>query len=385
MHLIACTWLLIVANLARVRADDPKPPPPPASPVRVRLEAARAAVERAASLNSEEGEKIRAGDLPAAEKARLEAASDARYYGALAGAMDDLLAAATGQPDDPASVEALGFVALRGRGLRTGQVEWALVALKRDHARAPGISAATRALFVNHDRPEATALLRAVIAANPDRVERGRACHDLAFLQQYHLKPTDPADGRAEVEATYERCLAEFADVPVVGYGAGRTVGDFARGALFDLRHLQVGMVAPDIVGRDVEGRPLRLGDHRGRPVVLIFSGEWCGPCRGTAPFLRALLTPEAQKSAPCVVLEVNTDETRDPIRRAIAAGEVAWPCWFDGGVTGPITMGWGVESFPLTFILDAEGVIRAKNVPGDALARTLADVLKDRPAAGRP
>lgn len=385
MRLIACALPLLMMHLASTRADDPRPPGAPASPVRDRLGAARAAVERAANLNDEEGTKIRAGDLPAAEQAQLEAASDARYDRTVADAMDDVLAVATVQRDDPASVEALGFVALRGRRLRTGQVERALIALERDHARAPGISAVTRTLFINHDRPEATALLRMVIAANPDRTERGRACHDLAWLQQYHLKPTDPATRRAEVEATYERCLAEFADVPVVGYGAGKTVGDFARGALFDLRHLQVGMVAPEISGEDVEGRPLRLSDHRGRVVVLIFSGEWCPPCRGTAPFLRALLPPEAQKIAPCVVLEVNTDETRDPIRRAMAAGAVAWPCWFDGGVTGPITMAWGVESFPLTFILDPSGIIRAKDVRGPDLARAVADVGKQHAAAGQP
>ncbi len=106
-------------------------------------------------------------------------------------------------------------------------------------------------------------------------------------------------------------------------------------------------MPAPEIAGEDVDGKPLRLSDHRGKVVVLVFSGEWCGPCRANAPFFRALLTPEAQAKAPCVVLEVNTDATREPLRKAIAAGEIAWPCWFDGGVTGPITHGLGGRVVP--------------------------------------
>lgn len=38
---------------------------------------------------------------------------------------------------------------------------------------------------------------------------------------------------------------------------------------------LAVGEVAPDIVGRDLDGKPLRLSDHRGKVVVLDFWGDW--------------------------------------------------------------------------------------------------------------
>jgi hypothetical protein len=36
-----------------------------------------------------------------------------------------------------------------------------------------------------------------------------------------------------------------------------------------------LGRPAPDIEGRDLDGNPMRLSDHRGKIVVLLFSGHW--------------------------------------------------------------------------------------------------------------
>lgn len=38
---------------------------------------------------------------------------------------------------------------------------------------------------------------------------------------------------------------------------------------------LQIGMEAPDIIGKDVDGNDIKLSDYRGRVVVLDFWGDW--------------------------------------------------------------------------------------------------------------
>ncbi len=38
---------------------------------------------------------------------------------------------------------------------------------------------------------------------------------------------------------------------------------------------IQVGNLAPEIVGEDVDGKTFRLSDYRGRVVVLDFWGDW--------------------------------------------------------------------------------------------------------------
>ncbi|MCK5942658.1 MAG: redoxin domain-containing protein [Planctomycetes bacterium] len=43
----------------------------------------------------------------------------------------------------------------------------------------------------------------------------------------------------------------------------------------FRKERLQVGMVAPDIAGEDLDGKPFKLSDYRGKVVVLDFWGDW--------------------------------------------------------------------------------------------------------------
>lgn len=42
-----------------------------------------------------------------------------------------------------------------------------------------------------------------------------------------------------------------------------------------DMPHLAVGRVAPEIDGEDVDGKPLKLSDYRGKVVLLDFWGHW--------------------------------------------------------------------------------------------------------------
>jgi len=48
-----------------------------------------------------------------------------------------------------------------------------------------------------------------------------------------------------------------------------------ARGFVFELENLQIGMVAPDIVGDDLDGVAFKLSDYRGKVVFLDFWGDW--------------------------------------------------------------------------------------------------------------
>ncbi len=85
------------------------------------------------------------------------------------------------------------------------------------------------------------------------------------------LREASPDELRAEAERLYERVVAEFADVE----NWRGTLADAAKGALFELRHLQIGMIAPDIEGEDIDGVPFKLSDYRGKVVVLDFWGDW--------------------------------------------------------------------------------------------------------------
>ena len=75
------------------------------------------------------------------------------------------------------------------------------------------------------------------------------------------------ADLTTRIEALFERAAKEYADVK---FRAG-TVGETAKSELYEIRHLSIGMVAPDIEGVDQDGEQFKLSDYRGKVVLLYF------------------------------------------------------------------------------------------------------------------
>jgi thiol-disulfide isomerase/thioredoxin len=284
-------------------------------------------------------------------------------------------------PKDPAVVEALKLVITTARAGPGEESYRALEILLRDRVRDPGLGDLCERIFYFVDAPVAESLLRSVLKQHPNRDDRGQACHALAtFLKSQarmvrrireeparideyvHARPREAterfvkeADLEAlekESESMLERVVAEFAEARV--WYDKRPLGAIATLELLEARNLSVGSVgkvAPEVTGRDHEGKPFALSDYRGMVVVLTFSGNWCGPCVGMYPQERELVTK--LKGKPFALVSVSTDADLASLKNSIASGEITWRCWWDGGTTGPITTRWGILSFPSIFALD--------------------------------
>ena len=73
------------------------------------------------------------------------------------------------------------------------------------------------------------------------------------------------------IESLFERAAKEYADVK---FRSG-TIGETAKSELYDIRHLGVGKVAPEIAGKDQDGKQFKLSDYRGNVVLLYFWSEF--------------------------------------------------------------------------------------------------------------
>ena len=135
---------------------------------------------------------------------------------------------------------------------------------------------------------------------------------------------------------------------------------------IFVVRNLIPGNVAPDITGTDTDGAEFSLKEYRGNIVGLIFTGQWCGPCRGEYPYHRFVL--ENYGDRPIVLLGVNSDAELETARQAKIDENLPYRTWWDGhsqpdadvaATEGPIATRWNVTGWPAIYVLDEEGVIR--------------------------
>lgn len=251
-------------------------------------------------------------------------------------------------------------------------------------------------------------LLRRVSETNPDRQARAVASFTLAKYEKGlaqevaalklaprevfgywvvrlgeeragQLRGLDPSTVNADAERLLRCVVLDYADVrdPISLQPLGRQ----AEMILRELRGPAVGRVAPEIVGDDVDGMPMKLSDFRGKVVLLNFGcHETCGPCRAMYPYEKTLSKRLADE--PFALLGFDVDANPKTLSEAMRAEGITWRSWCENG-NGPIAGLWVSEGIPLLYLIDHEGVIRARYVffPGkNVLDNAIDMLLKRRP-----
>jgi len=170
---------------------------------------------------------------------------------------------------------ALMWIATRGRGA-DASVE-AVEVLLRDHIESDGLAELPSALG-SSGSPKTEELLKALETRSPHKTVKGRALYARAERRKgllegdAHVEGVGPAANQKELESLLEQVAEKYADVEAY---EGVTLGDRARGDLFETRFLAIGKVAPEITGKDADGKDLKLSDFKGKVVVLDFWGNW--------------------------------------------------------------------------------------------------------------
>lgn len=240
--------------------------------------------------------------------------------------------------------------------------------LDADHFRRP------RILFALARQKQFDSQLPAQLALKADA--------DRSELELLYGQETIAACRRIDAEETERQAIALFRQLDRQ-YGSqpaakGMTFGELATAAIFEMEHLAIGKVAPDLEGEDLEGKPLKLSDYRGKVVVLSFWGTWCGPCMDRIPHERELVKRFRDK--PFVLLGVNSDLDKQSLKGELDRHGITWRSFWCGpkGTDGEIPRRWNIHAWPTVYVLDDRGVIRAKDVTGPALDQLLETLIAE-------
>jgi len=168
--------------------------------------------------------------------------------------------------------------------------------------------------------------------------------------------------------------IGEFSDVP---HDLGGKLAEAAESELTELHEgIRVGQLARDINGIDQQGRPFKLSEYAGKVVLLIFSGRGCGrDCVADIyPRLSSLSTRwhEPGLEVLGVIKEVSPSEAPAVFQQ----NGITWRCWCDA--KGSLFETWNIRNWPVVYLIDRQGVVRYRNVRGEAIARAVESLMQE-------
>ena len=139
----------------------------------------------------------------------------------------------------------------------------------------------------------------------------------------------------------------------------------------------EIGGKAPNFIGTTPDGKKLSLTQAMGKVTIIDFWASWCRPCRNENPYVVEIYNKYHDQGLN--IIGVSLDKNKASWLHAIDSDGLKWQHVSDLKFwQEPIAKLYGVMSIPQTFIIDAKGIIRAKNLRRKELEKKVKELLEE-------
>lgn len=147
------------------------------------------------------------------------------------------------------------------------------------------------------------------------------------------------------------------------GFGAGLLIAGTADRppqavavpATMVMRFLRENEPVPDFTLNTLDGEPFRLGDLRGKPVLINFWASWCPPCVEETPDL--VEAYQELEDLGVAFVGIGTQDDTAKLESFVQANQVPYTVLEDP--LGTVSGQYRVLGMPTTFIVDRDGRLR--------------------------
>lgn len=143
---------------------------------------------------------------------------------------------------------------------------------------------------------------------------------------------------------------------------------------------VSIGSKAPDFTAPTPDGKMLSLKDVMGKVTIIDFWASWCRPCRLENPYVVKIYEKYHDKGLNIIGVSLDKPDAKDAWLKAIKDDKLGWHHvsnlkYWDDPIAREL---YHVESIPQVFILDKNGIIRAKNLRRDRLEAKIKELLNE-------
>ena len=126
---------------------------------------------------------------------------------------------------------------------------------------------------------------------------------------------------------------------------------------------------AQNFVLKDLNGQQFKLSDHKGKPILLIFTTTWCSYCRTEIPHFKDIYANYAKQGL--VVVNIDIQESRERVSLFAAKYRLPYRTLLDKN--GDVADVYGVRGIPTMVLINREGNIVCRQCRSvDTLLETL-------------